>query len=183
MSLQFSILGLLNLNEKTGYDLTKVFNSSEHLFRPAQASQVYRDLNTLEKNGYVTHTVVNQTDRPNKKVFSITTQGKKEFFNWLSKYPEDKTLNDSFLVCLFFDVSLNLPNAIKKIEKYKENQCNTLKKLNENKNMRSEVSDSLNNELEFWELCKLKSEYTCEANIKWAEQVIEHFKSKEHQNL
>lgn len=178
MSLQFSILGLLNSTKSTGYDLIKVFNASKHLFKSPQASQVYRDLNTLEKNGYVTHTVINQVDRPDKKVFSITPQGKKEFFTWLGQYPEDKTLNDPFLVYLFFDTSLDLSNGIKKLEKYKENQNNTLEKLEKNKNLKTEMSDNINNELEFWELCKLKSKYTCEANIKWADKAIQLLKSQ-----
>ena len=178
MLLKFSILGLLNFNDKTGYDITKILNSHDKIFKTTQPSQVYRDLNELQKKGYVMHSVVNQSDRPDKKVFSITDDGKKAFFAWLRKYPKNRTMNDPFVVYLFFRASRNLEDAIETLKKYKQEQLDNLEDMKNDKCGTSENDNKFRDGLEFWKLCILKSEYTCEANIRWADEAIEFLKSR-----
>ncbi|MDQ3842337.1 MAG: PadR family transcriptional regulator [Actinomycetota bacterium] len=44
-------------------------------FWSARHSQIYLELARLEEGGYVTHQVVEQKDRPNKKVYQLTDTG------------------------------------------------------------------------------------------------------------
>lgn len=81
--LKHGILGLLNYGNITGYDIMRVFKDSLSFFWTAQTSQIYRELQTLKKNGWVTDENVFQEGKPNKKVFSITESGKKELNRWL----------------------------------------------------------------------------------------------------
>lgn len=173
MSLQYAILGLLNYSEMTGYDLKKTIDSSVNLFWSAQTSQIYRDLGNLEQKGYVSHTVVNQEDRPDKKVFKITDEGKKAFIEWLADYPKDVITRERLLIHLFFSASLDLDIVKREIEIYKKNQEEALEKIVNNKKLNFEVEKELENEKMFWKLCALKGKYGCEANIKWAEHVLE----------
>lgn len=104
MSLGHGILGFLSYGEMSGYDLAKAFDYSVDFFWHAQRSHIYLELNKLEKSGYVCCKLVAQTDKPNKKLYSITEAGRSEFLRWLSADTHDfsKELKSSFLMKLFF---------------------------------------------------------------------------------
>lgn len=82
--LKHGILGLLNYGDMTGYEIREIFNKSLNFFWQAQSSQIYRELRTLEKNGWITITTVEQSEKPNKNVCSITEDGRTELLSWLS---------------------------------------------------------------------------------------------------
>ena len=82
--LKHGILGLLNYGDMTGYEIREIFNKSLNFFWQAQSSQIYRELRTLEKNGWITIATVEQSERPNKNVCSITANGRIELLSWLS---------------------------------------------------------------------------------------------------
>ncbi len=111
MSLSFGILGFLNYKPMSGYDLVKAFESSLEFFWHAQNSHIYLELKKLEQKGYICGKTVIQSERPNKKIFSITETGKKEFLSWLAKENgEDLThFKSAFLMKIFF--SGNTPPA------------------------------------------------------------------------
>ena len=70
--LKHGILGLLNYGDRTGYEIRAVFRDSLNHFWQAQTSQIYRELQVLEKNGWISSTHVQQESRPDKNVLSIT---------------------------------------------------------------------------------------------------------------
>ena len=51
--LKHGILGLLNYGDMTGYEIMTVFRDSLSHFWTAQKSQIYRELQALEKNGWI----------------------------------------------------------------------------------------------------------------------------------
>ena len=81
--LKHGILGLINNSDKTGYEIMTVFRDSLNHFWAAQTSQIYRELQTMEKNGWISQTHVVQTGKPDKNVFSITSDGREELRRWL----------------------------------------------------------------------------------------------------
>ncbi|MDR2053652.1 MAG: PadR family transcriptional regulator [Treponema sp.] len=106
MSLKYGLLGLLNYRKMSGYDLDKVFKDSLAFFWQGQTSQIYRELTAMEKSGWITSEIEFQTDKPNKKWYTLTPDGKEEFMNWLAS-PEGAVENllhvrSSFLMRLFF---------------------------------------------------------------------------------
>lgn len=82
--LKHGILGLLNYHEMTGYEVMEVFRDSLCFFWKAQTSQIYRELQGLEKQGWVNKTYVPQKGKPDKNIYSITEDGRKELLKWLS---------------------------------------------------------------------------------------------------
>lgn len=82
--LKHGILGLLNYEEMTGYEIMEAFRDSLGFFWKAQTSQIYRELGKLEEKGWVTKTCVPQRGRPDKNVFAITDRGRHELLFWLS---------------------------------------------------------------------------------------------------
>ncbi|MCL2350821.1 MAG: PadR family transcriptional regulator, partial [Defluviitaleaceae bacterium] len=76
MSLKHGLMGLLSQKPMTGYDLDKEFNASLGFFWPAQYSQIYAELDKMEKKGWLVSRRVVQEDKPNKRVYSLTAEGK-----------------------------------------------------------------------------------------------------------
>ena len=83
MSLQHAILGFLNYNSLTGYDLKKILDTSVRHFWAADQSQIYRTLNRLSDRGLVEMEIINQSERPDRKVYSITKAGRDELRDYL----------------------------------------------------------------------------------------------------
>ena len=81
--LKHGILGLLNYSDMTGYDIKEVFSRSLNYFWTAQTSQIYRELNNLEKNHWAESVLIEQNGKPDKKLFHITKEGKEELMRWL----------------------------------------------------------------------------------------------------
>ena len=104
MSLLHGVLGFLNYGNMSGYDLAKAFSSSVQFFWNAQNSQIYLVLDKLEKQGFATHELVVQTDKPSKKLYSITDAGRAEFIRWLAAPNESISVEfkSAFLMKVFF---------------------------------------------------------------------------------
>ncbi len=64
--LKHGILGLINNSDKTGYEIMTVSRDSLNPFQAAQTSQIYRELQTMEKNGWISQTHVMQTGKQDK---------------------------------------------------------------------------------------------------------------------
>lgn len=82
--LKHGILGLINYHEMTGYEIMQAFRDSLNFFWKAQTSQIYRELQTLEKKKWVEKTFVPQQGKPDKNIYSITEKGRCELLRWLS---------------------------------------------------------------------------------------------------
>jgi len=111
-SLVYMILGLLYISDSHAYDLLKRLKDTFHqIWRPSQ-SQLYVVLSKLEKNQYISSTVIIQDNRPPKKHFTITEKGKESFLRWLeSPTIRVKDMGSDFMAKLFF-LSKISPNSM-----------------------------------------------------------------------
>lgn len=100
--LKHGILGLISNSDKTGYEIMTVFRDSLSHFWSAQTSQIYRELQTLQKAGWISRKHVEQTGRPDKNVFSITPAGHEELVRWLREDNIPADLKNPFLMKTFF---------------------------------------------------------------------------------
>jgi len=122
MSLKHGLLGLLNYGSMTGYELDKAFKSSLAFFWHAKSSQIYRELDAMERKGWLVSKRVIQEDKPNKRVYSITTAGKSELDDWLAS-PEkdiDKDMEEKspFLMRMFFAGETSREHALKMLRTF-----------------------------------------------------------------
>lgn len=111
MSLAHVILGLLEQQERTGYDLkNECFDQCiGHLWQ-ANQSQIYRTLDKLESQGWITCIVEIQHERPNRKVYHITETGVAELMRWLQTHQPLPIWREPLLVQLYF--AAQLPNKV-----------------------------------------------------------------------
>jgi DNA-binding PadR family transcriptional regulator len=113
MSLPHAILGILQQQPTSGYDLkTRCFDESIAHFWPADQAQIYRTLDRMSDEGWVESQVEIQQDRPNRKIYSITEAGRVELNRWLRTPQTLPAVREPFLIQVFFARDLPNPTII-----------------------------------------------------------------------
>ncbi len=171
MSLKHGILGLLNYGSMTGYELMKVFEDSLVFFWKAQTSQIYRELDTIEKKGWVTSEMVIQQDKPNKKIFTVTEEGKKEFLRWLNEHSPHKTMQyrDELTMRMYFSASGDKEKLVKELELYASLNEEFYCRLEGVEKTIAHYADKVENPEEplYWRMAIMRGLFNAEGNIKW----------------
>lgn len=126
MSLKHAILGLLTIQPMTGYDLKHLaFDSTIAHFWRADQAQIYRTLDSMEGDGLLTSDLRIQSERPSKRVYTITEAGQAELLDWLRQNQSPPVYREPFLVQVFFAGLLNdaeiLAHIQTHIEAHREN--------------------------------------------------------------
>ena len=97
-ALAYALLSMLYRKPFSGYDLKKMME----LFWQAKHSQIYPLLAKLEKEELVTFELINQSSKPDKKIYSITDKGMAMLKSWIVDEPAAvPVMRDEFLVKLY----------------------------------------------------------------------------------
>jgi DNA-binding PadR family transcriptional regulator len=96
--LGYALLGLLARGKKSGYDLAQGLKDPVGYFWHAQHSQIYPELAKLEQGGLIEHTLIEQSERPDKKVYTLTTTGRKALRLWLESDTEIPKKRDELVL-------------------------------------------------------------------------------------
>lgn len=178
MSLKHGILGLLNYGSMTGYELDKTFKASLAFFWQAKTSQIYRELDSMEQNGWLTSERIMQTEKPNKRVYTITDIGKNELMNWLSQPEPDiadaMRVKSAFLMRIFFAGETDIQQSIEMLRTYRDKCLESKNSLIAAHASSSEYGMTLGdeNKSKYWVLSILYGESYYNASIEWAEKAI-----------
>lgn len=100
--LAYAILASLDLAPMTGYDLKKFFDRSVGHFWSTTQSHIYKSLEDLQARGWTTVTVIPQQDKPNRKQYELTTEGRSELRRWLTTPQPPAPVRESWLIQIFF---------------------------------------------------------------------------------
>lgn len=85
MALPHAILVSLCEQAGSGYELAHRFDRSIGYFWAATHQQIYRTLRVMERDGWVDATTVAQHGRPDKKVYTVSRQGRAELARWIAE--------------------------------------------------------------------------------------------------
>jgi PadR family transcriptional regulator, regulatory protein AphA len=99
MSLRFALLGLLSDQPMSGYDLTKRFEQSLGNVWPARHSQIYPELNKLNKEGLIE--IVAEGPR-GRKEYQATDAGRAAVHHWLTEVPTEWSFRSEPMLRSFF---------------------------------------------------------------------------------
>ena len=100
MALEHAILVSLAERSASGYDLARRFDASIGHFWKASHQQIYKVLGRMESDKWVEANLVEQTGRPDKKVYAITADGRAELNTWLATPTPPEALRSEFAVKL-----------------------------------------------------------------------------------
>jgi DNA-binding PadR family transcriptional regulator len=129
MNLRAVLLGFLTRGDLTGYELKGAMDESVGFFFGASYGSIYPTLKSLEEEGLVRSTLVVQTDRPNKKVYSLTPEGRAYFLESLREPPAEDSFRSEFLIQLFFGHHQNPERVLALIEDHRTSLRNSLERL------------------------------------------------------
>ncbi len=175
MSLEYAILGFLNDEPMTGYDLKKVFDMSVVHFWAADQSQIYRTLSRLHEAGRVRQEIVPQEHRPTRKVYHITGEGRAALRAWLATPLPADTLRIPWLIQLFFAGQIEDAEVLHVLE---SKAASLRAKLARYTQVLAEAEAHIEEESSprdkfFWLSTLDYGVVTAEAQLAWLERVIE----------
>jgi len=100
----YILLGMLSAQERSGYDLKLLLDKQvHHVYWSPAKSQIYGELRRLEQAGLTTMTEVEQTNRPDKRLYRITPAGREALQQWLANPDvEPDVFKSPLLLHLFF---------------------------------------------------------------------------------
>jgi DNA-binding PadR family transcriptional regulator len=181
MSLQHAILGFLNYAPLTGYDLKKIFDTSVQHFWAADQSQIYRTLNQLTERGLVEMNIVEQSDRPDRKVYSITDAGTDELQSWLLSPLRPRKPHNAELIQVFFAGQLSDEAILQMFERSADKVRAVIARYQEIPQDAEAYSEYIDSPREFfcWMLTLEAGFRSAQANLAWLEDVIQRIRNRE----
>ena len=104
---EFTVLGALEKGPAHGYDLYHYLSANLGAIRTLGLSQVYALLSRLEQEGLITYRRHAQGNRPDRKIYTLTSMGMKIFKDWVRRpVPHVRDLRLEFLCKLHFSRTL-----------------------------------------------------------------------------
>ena len=100
-TLGYALLALLAREPQTGYDLAQRMRRSTDFFWTARHSQIYPELARMEAAGLLTHEVIRQTERPDKKCYTMTEAGYVALRAWLAQPVRQAPERDEMMLKTF----------------------------------------------------------------------------------
>ena len=184
--LKYALLGFLNYQSASGYDLKQLMDVSTSNFWHAKQSQIYTTLKKLEQDELVISHIEPQQSRPNRRVYDITEAGGADLREWLAQplmtiEPRKVTL----LLKLFFSAQLN-PQAIltelrlqrnlhqSQLEKYQTTTKDVIRQF--------AASTDMTDDARLWEATRRFGELYEEMFARWLEETIDFLEGWEAVN-
>jgi DNA-binding PadR family transcriptional regulator len=171
-----------------GYTLKKFFSNSVNYIWTANLSQIYRELGSLEKKGFVTSVIEQQDDRPDKRVYTITENGRQAFIDWLHDFPEVLAApkRDEFMLRIFFGSKLKIPELISQFERFIEERKHVDMVMAEGRKMVDSTANNIIKKLALtpnkkddllWGMITKRAVMSNRLLMQWAQECIEELKA------
>ncbi|GAA1210059.1 PadR family transcriptional regulator [Prauserella alba] len=104
MSLRWALIALLTGRPMTGYDISKSFSRSVAHVWHAPDSQIYPELNRMERDGLLTSVEVPWGKKGTKKEYHVTDEGRVEFREWMeSPLAPQRQRDPAYLKAAYFE--------------------------------------------------------------------------------
>ena len=173
--LKYGILGLLNYQDMTGYEVMEAFRDSLNFFWSAQTSQIYRELQGMEEKEWVSKTVVPQQGKPDKNVFSITEKGREALIRWLGDGNLGISSRQPILMKVFFMGERSREQNIEYFKRLKEECEKILKSLDVVPEYIKEYESYVEEKEKtaYWEMTVDYGRRSMQTHIDWAQSCIE----------
>lgn len=165
----YIILGLLNHEDLSGYDIKKRADYMISSFWEVGYGQIYPTLARLEKEELVTKRTSEETKGPERNLYSITDSGRVALTEWL-KLPEQKEYTKyEILLKLFFGSLVPVEDSTNRIEAFKVRHTENLKMIEMFKaNLESVLGEQQDHM--FYYITVLFGQHLYKAYLDWAEE-------------
>jgi DNA-binding PadR family transcriptional regulator len=174
MSLTYAILSVLVSAPNSGYDLAKRFNPSVEgsvgFFWSASFQQIYRELNRLEEKEWLQAESVQQENRPDKRIYTVTALGKQQLCQWIAESEEMVSIKDSLLVKLYVGHLVPRKIILSKLEDHRRQHQQRLAIYQEIKSQYFNNPQTLSKALKFQYITLLRGIYYETGWVAWCDE-------------
>lgn len=118
MALSYAILAALVNQPCSGYDLVKRFNKSVECFWSASHQQIYKALAKLEAEEAISAEKIEQENRPNKKLYTVTDSGRQSLQQWIGEAEDVAPMKSELLVKLSVGHTVPTETLLKTLDVY-----------------------------------------------------------------
>lgn len=173
MSVEFAILGALQFEALTGYEIKKIFQEATFMHWSGNNNQVYKALLALQEKGYASSEVELQVQNPSRKRYKTTAAGSQALKNWLKSEQEPPTFKKPILVQLFFARGIEASELMDFLQCYQKQLENQL--LMHQNNRLFKVFNPQRNSMEVltYDLVHDNVQMGLNCEIEWAKKAIQ----------
>lgn len=109
---KYAILGVLNIQPGSGYDIKKFCDQSINHFWNENYGHIYPMLKQMENDGWVIKTSENLPGKPRRNMYSVTEAGRDALRAWLLIPPEIPQSRYEFLLKMFFSDEIPIETTL-----------------------------------------------------------------------
>ncbi len=172
MSVKYGLLGLLARQAQHGYELKRTFEQLTGGIWELNHGQIYQTLERLSSDGYVSFTVEQDENAPERKVYDVTDQGREALRRWLER-PQARVrpLRDALFIRLMVMAGSPAAELQELIAGYRQVYSQHMRELTRGKNEAAEAvagADAVTREeLAVEELLLDAAIFHCDADLRW----------------
>ena len=128
--MRLPLLALLVSGPAHGYELKQALeNLLGAAYPQPNVGQIYVTLSRLEKSGLIAGEDVEQSDRPNKRIYRITEAGRETVDVWFEESTAEPRVRDEFFMKLALAPHTGTADQITLINKQRRHYLNTMRDL------------------------------------------------------
>jgi DNA-binding PadR family transcriptional regulator len=165
------LLGLLTIEPMSGYDLGQTIRGSVGFFWNESYGQIYPNLKRLAVAGFLTSKTERQKGKPDRRIYSITKQGRERLAAWLAVEPQSEVPRNELLLKLFFGAQVSADVPIGFVERMVKRESALLKQFK-----RIEREDIGQNQhypdAPCWKMTARFGQLELEAHLRWGEETL-----------
>ncbi|WP_084960888.1 PadR family transcriptional regulator [Thermoactinospora rubra] len=130
--MRFHLLALLAKEPAHGYELKQALEQTFGAAYPSpNIGQIYVTLNRLTQDGLVRAVDVEQSNRPNKKVYYLTARGREALTTWVEEPTEGPRVRDEFYMKLILAPLTGIADRMALINRQRRHYLGLMRELNE----------------------------------------------------
>jgi DNA-binding PadR family transcriptional regulator len=182
--LKFAILGFLSYGPMTGYEIKQRMDRSTVHFWHAKQSQIYTTLKGLEEEGCVESRVEEQTERPDRRVFTLMPEGRRQLQIWLNEpYTECSPRKETLVLKMFFAAQMEPDAALSQLRIQRDIHAkqlayyvmDTVRSIQQ----AEEEFPALKQDAVMWEATRRFGEMYEEIYVRWIDEMIQLLSKKD----
>lgn len=128
---RWTILGCLTIEPMSGYDVKRFIDRTIVHFWNESYGQLYPTLKALEEEGLATSRLERQESRPDRRVYSITDEGRRALAEWLALPAEPPVPRYEHSLKLFFGANARLSVSLERLERMRRAGAEALRAYHE----------------------------------------------------
>jgi PadR family transcriptional regulator AphA len=171
---RYLLLGLLDLEDQSGYDLKQAIEQSVGHFWREGYGQIYPALEQLEQAGLVESHVERQSGRPDRKVYALLEMGREWLREWLKEPARDQVPRNELLLKLFFGRLMSKATLRAHLTSKRDRLLEELR-VYRALHARLDHESARRKELPYWLLTLRYGEHITKAELAWCNEALKQF--------